>query len=831
MKKITLALSALMLSASGAMALDYGCSYVLVPADASVQAVGKYLAANADGSVSYTNELSSATLWEYSGEQGADFNFHEYITNGGKYLKFSNDEKATLSTEVAETFPTMSSFVDEANCLTNYYPFAYPAPADRAYLNAASLSGEPENSAACAYYFIEATSSTTAEEIEQALFPKLYPYAKVIAVGGTAARTKGKYMSIDDSGKLTTSNTLDLKAAWNMTYDEDGNANFQNLSTGNWLYTSDLGLSATPVPLKVTESEAVKGAFGITSNLEAAANQNVWLNALNTRAGIGTWDLDAGSSFFFLTYTSDLTAEEVDNQVDVLLATPAILARAEVLLGSTTIGLENKSDYTYAINSAQTLADLTEAGNAAVTAALQFAQEQISSDFGLYVNSLEQYINYVAASENTPFQRQPQMTATGLWKAEWVEEPSAQDNAESSRTFNLYNTAAKKYVGSFNFASNATAVDAAEAAKFSLIAGNTGFAIKIVGTDNYLSTNTSDAITSLTSWSDVNDVNSQFSFFAVGEMTQDETYATFAGTTGKDAMGGTIFTSINAVEIMVPVGATLTDNGAVKYGTATGEYDDDWQPVIDVKKTWTAADLKAVTPAQREVTRQVYDNDIWDYVTVTATYDVYTLPLGETYTEKEVEYVVKGDAGLFTAVTADGFKVSCPLAASEYIETPAVAEALPVTPASGTVEEITEIVLGAEGWYVNPEADGKLTVTYNGTVAKDANGDDIDVNADEIDVKYFYYDNETFTESYSIPVNFTEAGVYKLTIAEGIFINEENNSYSEAVDVEWTIEEEDGINEVSSVKVNGCEIYDLQGRKVAKAVHGLYIINGKKVIR
>ena len=40
-----------------------------------------------------------------------------------------------------------------------------------------------------------------------------------------------------------------------------------------------------------------------------------------------------------------------------------------------------------------------------------------------------------------------------------------------------------------------------------------------------------------------------------------------------------------------------------------------------------------------------------------------------------------------------------------------------------------------------------------------------------------------------------------------------------------------GIEELKNVKIEGLNYYDLQGRRVANPTKGLYIMNGKKVIR
>ena len=88
-----------------------------------------------------------------------------------------------------------------------------------------------------------------------------------------------------------------------------------------------------------------------------------------------------------------------------------------------------------------------------------------------------------------------------------------------------------------------------------------------------------------------------------------------------------------------------------------------------------------------------------------------------------------------------------------------------------------------------------------------------------------------------------EAGFYKVTSDRAIpagkaylqiptaWLNEETTSEAKAVKLVFDDGESTGIDEVNRVESKEDVIYDLQGRRVKNPSKGIYIINGKKVVR
>lgn len=88
-----------------------------------------------------------------------------------------------------------------------------------------------------------------------------------------------------------------------------------------------------------------------------------------------------------------------------------------------------------------------------------------------------------------------------------------------------------------------------------------------------------------------------------------------------------------------------------------------------------------------------------------------------------------------------------------------------------------------------------------------------------------------------------EAGFYKVTSDRAIpagkaylqiptaWLNEETTSEAKAVKLVFDDGDSTGIDEVNRVESKEDVIYDLQGRRVKNPSKGIYIINGKKVVR
>lgn len=854
MKKITLALSALMLSAGAAMAVSPGESYVIIPADAP----SKYLSVDPQGKVAYATELGQTTLWDYTvGEQDENFNVPKYLKNGDKFLSLT-EEGPVLADEPSLTFVSANYNVEGAYTISNYSNFWYPSlPEPYLYLNAAALVCEPEATEATAFYFIEATTETTPEEIEAAMWYIQHPEAMVIAVGGETAREKGKYLSVTAEGRLITSNTLDMNAVWERGFDdESGEMTISNLGVKGYLYTGNgarnMHLSETVLPIYMVESPELIGAWGLTTTADAKAADYVFLNALNTQTetesgGIGTWNLDAGSSFFFVDYNPEMTAEEIDGYLDELIpvaaAKKSVLANATKYMNASAAGRSYGESDLIAIENAETEEELNEAAAAAMQKAIFYAEMTMQTKFLLRSNSNNAFIANVD-NATKPLQRAA-ANLDCLWIAEFLNddvEPTA-DATYEFKSFKLRNVSTGKYMGLCPGYSQAMPVaDEAGAAVMQLHVSNNGFAI--IQTNNelanaYVNLSTNPSAPELTVWSDANDANGMWTFEEMPSIATGNAWLSFSGKSGIDPfMGDKIYYTVDGVEVIMPEGTVATGLGKITFGKY-GEMDPDtWDRELVTLQEWSGEEIAKLTPVVKEVEKSYFDPETFSYVTEKVNALVYTLPLTTPVTELN-ELFANAEEYMFKLVDEDQNYFSRAMEAyasmGEEPEQPEEPEliAIAVEPAAGEVKSLTQIYIdknGEHGWACNSESTEKVTLTFNGNIANDAAGRSIDCNVDQMTERYDKYDMSTFTPGgWEIDVNFTEAGKYVLTLPEAFFVDD-NGDMNEKTVVEWTVMIKDGIAEISDVTVNSAAIYDMSGRKVTKATRGFYIINGQKTL-
>lgn len=847
MKKFTLALSALLMAAS-ASALESGLTYAVIPADASAQAAGMFLSVNAEGKLAYTNELTPETKWEYSvGEFDENFNMPYYLTNSGKYLKIS-ETGATVETEPAMTFVNSSQYVDYGSTICNGTYMWYPSmETPWYYLNALNLSTEPEQSVATAFFFVEVTDETTSADILNELWKMAHPEAMVLAVGGAGARNKGKYMAVTDEGRLITTNTLSDNAVWERGWDDEtGNETFSNLGVKGYLYqgnqSRNITLSPTPVPVAVVESEVLIGAFGFTTNLDATPADYTFLNALNTstadeNGGIGIWNLDEGSSFFALPYDPSVTAEAIDQQVTELYDLGKIKAAGLPVLkkymNASWAGRTYGDDALYDVENAETSEEYEEAYRAAMQAAVSFAEMSMVEGFVLKNTRMNQPINYVNDPAK-PFQRQAAMNLNSLWTAQTVEETETVDGYEF-HSFTLRNNASGLFMGKVSGNSKAmpSADDAETAATMRLVIGNNGFEIIQTnsGVDNaYVNVSTNEAYPELTIWTYANDGGAFFTFDQLPVFDPEEVVTVEGVGEIVESDWAKEYKSLTAVRVCVPVGSTTTGNGEIVM-TKT-DYDEFYNEETVTISKWPVAALADITPEIIKIGVISMDPDTWDWVTDSVDVQAYTLILRDEITEAGHYTVTVGQYAF--ALTKDGTETFSPAFENHlYIAAEPTLATIVVTPEAGTVEEIPVITIDPEGvqeWGINwSSASGaNITVTFNGEIAKDTDGNLLDLDGDAL-APYDAFDMETWTGGgWEIPVNFTEPGEYVLTIPEAFFENNDGEINEETV-VEWTIDDKDGIREITAIKVNG-KAYDLTGRPVANPGRGIYIINGVKTL-
>lgn len=856
MKKITLALSAMLLTTSSALAIRNG-SYVVVPADQTAQATGKFLSVDASGKLALSNDLNDAAKWEVgSGDMDENYNLPQYLKNGEKFLSLSEDG-ATMSDAQVNTFVNTNWEIDYSYVISNNANFWQGEQPDPLYLNALNLGVDPEQSANSAFYFVMWEEGMTATDVENQLWTYMHPQAKVIAVGGLAARAKGKYMAVTDEGRLITTNTLNDNAVWEEDWDDEaGMPTFSNLGVKGYLYEGNtsrqITLSATPKPINLVSSEKVIGAFGITTNLEAEdGTSGDFLNALNTNSadgeqgGIGTWSLDEGSSFFMMEWDPSISAEELDDQVTQLIqvgmAKAPILTEVKKYMNASAQGRNYGDSELYDIENAETDEELQAAKAAAIQAAIGYAESTMEEGFVLKSTRTNKYITEVDNAEK-PIVQTDAADQNSMWYAEEVAAPDAQEDAEYTfKTFVLRNGVTGKYVGKCAGYSQVTplADDAASAATMTLELGTRGFIIRQTntGVDNaYLNVSTNPGAPELTVWSDANDDGAYFTFDLLPTIPAEKAWVNFVGeTTPNPYMGGVSYTKLSAIEVCLPAEETAKATGNGSITVYQLEYNPDtYEDIRTDIAVIPGSSLKDLKPEIRKAGFTYMDYMEGIMVTDSVMAATFTVQLPETVTATG-SYYVEVEPYMFSAPYEGAETLTGSMQNSVEVTAPAELMPVAVEPESGKVEELTEIVIdrnSEQGWFVPTPANTEehLTVTYNGEIAKDTGDRAIDVTGAELEERYFMYNYEAgITGGYYIPVNFTKAGTYKLTIPEGFLLDQMYNS-NELTEVEWVIDEKDGIAEISTVKVNGKVIYDLSGRRVNKATRGLYIIDGVKTI-
>lgn len=661
----------------------------------------------------------------------------------------------------------------------------------------------------------------------------------IIATGGATAREHGKYMAVTAEGRLITTNTIDNNALWEGGYNDDFDQTISNVGVKGYLYEGSgarsITLSATPKAVAVMESLVLPGAYGITTNREANPTDNYdFLNALNTDSGaesggIGIQGVEEGSSFFLLAYDPNETEEQIAAKVTDLYNTAkakgTAIEEVNKYMNASWGGRKYGEGAMYEINYAETEEELAEAVKKAKQAAVTYAERSLTDGATMFNVRTGQVITYTGVEAN-PVERTQAASIQSLWVAEPVEGDPIEVDGFSFKSFYLRNAANGKYIAkTLNSAYALGSVDTKdEAGTMNLVMGNTGFEIVVNnnGSDKqYLNVSSLEGDTKLTIWAYDNDGGAFFEFNQLP--TFESTVLPMVKGLGEiDETTGS-FKMINAVEIYVPVGAQATGVGNV----ALKVYNEDW--TLSTVDMWSSEAIAGMTPETKTVEYPVYNEATGEVETATVEAHAYTL-ITNNYITNPGSYIVSVAPYAFSLTTDAGTTFSPEVSGNLRIDEPATPTELIVTPEAGTVESITTITIdpdGVGGWMVGANV-GNITVTFNGEIANAADGTPLDLNGDAIAV-YDAFDTINWTGGgWEIPVNFTAPGKYVLTIPAGFF--DSMNGVNEETIVEWIIDDKSGIKEITSKTING-RAYDLKGRAVANPVRGLFIINGKKVIK
>lgn len=661
--------------------------------------------------------------------------------------------------------------------------------------------------------------------------------AIILAVGNPIARDHGKYLAVTAEGRLITTNTIDNNSLWVKGYDEiNWDLTLSNVGVQGYLYQGNqqrnITLSPTPVPLAQVDSEVLPGACGFSTKLDAKPNEHVFLNALNTdgdneTGGVGIWNLDEGSSFYMLDYDPNETEEQVAAKVTDLYnldkAKVTAMQAVNPYLNASYYGRKVGDGALINIDWAETAEEVQQAQHSAMQSAVQYAERSLSDGSTLFNVRMQQTVSYTG-NENTPFERVQSPDLNGLWVAEFVKAENEDETTDITvddytfKSFYLRNTVSGKYIGKTKNAGGAiVAADSKEeAGTLNLVIGSTGFELVINnnGNDNqYLNVSDNGTDSKLTIWTQANDAGAFFEFNELPVYTQG-VLPTFVGVgeTENDELR-----TLTAIDVCLPVGATPTGVGTI--AVVLNEFAEDYTYVKTEIASWTGEDLLKLT------------SEVKTIESIGTEAQVYTLTFPETIT-KVGAYVTSASPYMFSLTADESTTFINSFAKTIEVSEPKSTAPITVTPAAGKVESISVIAIDpdSDGYWGVGESTGYVTVTFNGELATDTDGNELRIDADTMMFDYDAFDYNTSEGSgWEIPVDFTAEGKYVLTIPAGFFENMDEGINEETI-VEWTIGEQSGIKEITSLKING-RAYDLNGRQVANPAHGLFIINGKKVIK
>lgn len=498
----------------------------------------------------------------------------------------------------------------------------------------------------------------------------------------------------------------------------------------------------------------------------------------------------------------------------------------------------------------ETYQNLLENAFMFMQSSLEFGSLWKNNRTGRYVSGV------VAEDETVSFKLVNEQSISAFWVAEFIPADNAASNEEESaseRKFLLRNVLTNTYVGKQTVSSEAipavTSKD--DAAVIKLVAGTNGFEFQIIddAVENLFINSSVDENAPLVVYQVADDAGSFWSVVSLPAFSDDKyTKISFLGEYTEGDYGMVEWHKITGVQIMVPAGATPTAIGGVK----VYHLDESYSTQITDAEYSIASLLEGVTPTSETVTAEVYDPTIgqWgDYVEVEYNVDVYNVTFQNPYTDYYY-YMCKLSTGSFALTENEATTYSTELYAGANIVKPLMPFDVVVGPAAGTIDELANITFSYsaniyENWNcwegMTLVANGETTIfeiypskmsKYNSYDLDVANSPYYTIPVAEAAAEYAASQEEDENAGgFRSAADFNAAapGTYTLTLPAEFFVDDENNPSNAAV-ITWTIEEKDGINEITNVTINGKTVYDLSGRRVVNPRKGIYIINGQKTI-
>lgn len=604
-----------------------------------------------------------------------------------------------------------------------------------------------------------------------------------------------------------------------------------NGNAARWQFTATITYGFIPMADKEVKTTANgQQAIILTSTQQVAENPTRHMNfaAAGQQFSINsnTLENDWNSNYIALVPVTTVDGSPMPLNPALVAARKASV---EAYFNASYTGAEYLGYFLDTLDECTTEEELDETYADLVNTAMFYAQSDMESGFVWKNNRTGKYATWDSEGLNFGTDEEPalsyvnldeELTLNAYWQAEMTDDGNTAIAADK-RTFRLRNVASGKYFGVINaWPGTSPAADRDEAALISLVAGTTGFEFIITNSESdkaYINASSNVNDPKLTIYSVDNDGGNFWTAAALPTFDKETQpmEVTFLGESTLTEWGSEEFTSIEGIQVKVPVGAKPSGMGTIRAFV----YDDNYQPV-EIYKADVAAALEGVTPAEGNIKVISWDEEFNQVITTVAA-DVYSIVLNPARTEAG-EYNVEITPASFLLDTDDETLYSPETrnyAAISVDET----FTIDVTPAAGDIEELTVITLNSwEGMAPNYGAatDANITLVCEQTTL-------LDIDKEKI-AEYDSFDFDDASKPYyTIPVaEATKSGEYVLTIPEGFFEND-RMAANELTTVTWTLKvDESGIATITDVKVT---TYDLQGRKTTRTT-GIRIAGGKVVL-
>ncbi len=622
------------------------------------------------------------------------------------------------------------------------------------------------------------------------------------------SRAPGLFLAEEANGAVVVTNDYSQAAAWQWdwvsgTATVAGHYTLKNLNSGNFLYAAEPDGAASVSPTEVAIS---RRAGSENPDASVFGNGETFLTSTSTGAVIAASQSTAASEFFLLNYSATATAQEMTDAANqlrhMITARADAIALLEPIFRASYSGINalrvlysNVAASTTDEELAETIAEMRRVGIRMFESDMEVGATWQQLATGLWVTYANgKYCGSTVAD------------LSGLWYAEFT------DNGNTvidNRTFYLRSNSSGRYLIAPEADGLAGDVaDRRNATLWRVVVNPGGVAITVNADESnsrllYLNP---DGILSVTSGADA----PAAAAYAGNLPTfgQGVNSVVPAGSEGE----------VSEVRITVCRGARPQPSGEI---TLTLRRDDSaGNAQTTLLRSIAASELANPVAETIEVD---YYNSAGEHITGRTEVDVYTLVLDSVYTAGG-EYMARVSFGAFELNGAlneemGGYVVLAETDLWQLLVQPA---------ADATLKSLEKITInGPNGIYANTAGAAQALLTLKFNPADSGFTEEL-LEAPMADFaqggKYDSYD--LGPDWFTIPCNYTAAGLYLLVVPQGFFIDNAGAPCGE-LSVSWTVDPDAALNSVRVDNGTPAAIFDLQGRRLLRAPRTLHISNGR----